>query len=137
MVLKSKSNIYNNNLLKSFDENGYVILDVIDKKKLNEVKKDLHVMILDSLKSNASEFVSKNKKKLKNKNFILNDGLIYLEKKNHKFSRVHLEDVSGFLFRSLENLKPGEIYNIADDKPISNEEVLGEILNKYMFSQKN
>ena len=85
MVLKSKSNIYNNNLLKSFDENGYVILDVIDKKKLNEVKKDLHVMILDSLKSNASEFVSKNKKKLKNKNFILNDGLIYLEKKNHKF----------------------------------------------------
>ena len=56
-----------------------------------------------------------------------------IKKKNHKFSRVHLEDVSGFLFRSLENLKPGEIYNIADDKPISNEEVLGEILNKYML----
>jgi len=56
-----------------------------------------------------------------------------IKKKNHKFSRVHLEDVSGFLFRSLENLKPGEIYNIADDKPISNEEVLSEILNKYML----
>ena len=54
-----------------------------------------------------------------------------IKKKNHKFSRVHLEDVSGFLFRSLENLKPGEIYNIADDKPISNEEVLNEILDKY------
>ena len=29
--------------------------------------------------------------------------------------------------------KASEIYNIADDKPISNEEVLGEILNKYML----
>ena len=40
-----------------------------------------------------------------------------IKKKNHKFSRVHLEDISGFLFNSLENFKSGEIYNIADDKP--------------------
>ena len=54
-----------------------------------------------------------------------------IKKKNHKFSRVHLEDISGFLFSSLENFKSGEIYNIADDKPISNDEVLHEILEKY------
>ena len=54
-----------------------------------------------------------------------------IKKKDHKFSRVHLEDISGFLLNSLENFKSGEIYNIADDKPISNEEVLNEILDKY------
>ena len=41
-------------------------------------------MVLDSLKSNAPEFLKKNKKKIKNKLFILNEGLIYLEKKDHK-----------------------------------------------------
>ena len=54
-----------------------------------------------------------------------------IKKKDHKVSRVHLEDISGFLFNSLENFKSGEIYNIADDNPISNEEVLSEILKKY------
>ncbi len=54
-------------------------------------------------------------------------------KKGHKFSRVHLEDISGFLFSSLENFKSGEIYNIADDKPISNEELIEEILTKYIL----
>tara|TARA_Y100001958_G_C21202319_1_gene528813 strand:- start:115 stop:972 length:858 start_codon:yes stop_codon:yes gene_type:complete len=54
-----------------------------------------------------------------------------IKKKDHKFSRVHLEDISGFLLNSLKNFKAGEIYNIADDKPISNEEVLNEILKKY------
>ena len=54
-----------------------------------------------------------------------------VKKKNHKLSRVHLEDISGFLLSSLENFRSGEIYNIADDKPISNEEVLNEILEKY------
>ena len=54
-----------------------------------------------------------------------------IKKKDHKFSRIHLEDISGFLFKSLKNFKSGEIYNIADDKPISNEELINEILIKY------
>ena len=37
---------------------------------------------------------------------------------------MHLEDISGFLFSSLKNFKPGEIYNIADDQPLSNEEIV-------------
>ena len=66
--------------IKKFEENGYHTFNFINKSKLNEVKKDLYVMVLDSLKSNAPEFLKKNKKKIKNKLFILNEGLIYLEK---------------------------------------------------------
>ncbi len=54
-----------------------------------------------------------------------------VRKKGHKFSRVHIEDISGFLFNSLKNFKSGEIFNIADDNPISNEELINEILIKY------
>ena len=47
-----------------------------------------------------------------------------INKKNHYFSRIHVEDISNVLFRSLLNFKKGEIYNITDDKPASNEEVI-------------
>ena len=43
--------------------------------------------------------------------------------KNHLFSRVHVEDIASILLKSLSNFKPGEIYNISDDKPASSEEV--------------
>ncbi|MBD1150015.1 NAD-dependent epimerase/dehydratase family protein [Pelagibacterales bacterium SAG-MED29] len=47
-----------------------------------------------------------------------------INKKNHFFSRVHVEDIATALFKSLVNFKKGEIYNISDDKPASNEEVI-------------
>ena len=40
-----------------------------------------------------------------------------VNKKNHFFSRVHVEDIANILFQSLSRFKPGEIYNISDDKP--------------------
>ena len=46
-----------------------------------------------------------------------------INKKDHFFSRIHVEDIVGILFKSLSSLKPGEIYNISDDKPSSLEEV--------------
>ena len=46
-----------------------------------------------------------------------------INKKNHFFSRIHVEDIANILFKSLSNFKPGEIYNISDDKPSSSEEV--------------
>ena len=46
-----------------------------------------------------------------------------IEKKNHFFSRIHVEDIANILFESLLNFKPREIYNISDDKPASAEEV--------------
>jgi nucleoside-diphosphate-sugar epimerase len=46
-----------------------------------------------------------------------------INKKNHFFSRIHIEDIVNVLFKSLLNFKPSEIYNISDNKPSSPEEV--------------
>ena len=46
-----------------------------------------------------------------------------INKQNNFFSRIHVEDIANTLFESLSNFKPGEIYNISDDKPSSSEEV--------------
>ena len=46
-----------------------------------------------------------------------------INKKNHFFSRIHVEDIANTLFKSLSYFKSGEIYNISDDKPSSSEEV--------------
>ena len=42
-----------------------------------------------------------------------------VDKKNHFFSRIHVEDIANILFKSLDNFKNNEIYNISDDKPAS------------------
>jgi|TARA_B110000967_G_C18838751_1_gene538203 nucleoside-diphosphate-sugar epimerase len=42
-----------------------------------------------------------------------------INKQNNFFSRIHVEDIANILFKSLSNFKPGEIYNISDDKPSS------------------
>ena len=46
-----------------------------------------------------------------------------INKKNHFFSRIHVEDIANVLFKSLSNFKSGEIYNISDNRPSSSEEV--------------
>ena len=46
-----------------------------------------------------------------------------VDKKNHFFSRIHVEDIANILFKSLDNFKNKEIYNICDDKPASQIEV--------------
>ena len=47
-----------------------------------------------------------------------------INKKNHFFSRIHIEDIANILCKSLANFKNREIYNISDDRPSSNEEVI-------------
>ena len=47
-----------------------------------------------------------------------------INKKNHFFSRIHVEDIANVLFRSLSSFKSSEIYNISDDKPSSSEEII-------------
>ena len=42
-----------------------------------------------------------------------------IKKENHFFSRIHVEDIANILFKSLDNFKNNEIYNISDDKPAS------------------
>ena len=46
-----------------------------------------------------------------------------IDKKNHYFSRIHVDDIANLLFKSLSKFKSGEIYNISDDKPSSSKEV--------------
>ena len=46
-----------------------------------------------------------------------------INKKNHYFSRIHLEDITNILFKSLSKFKSGEIYNLSDDKPSSSKEI--------------
>jgi hypothetical protein len=46
-----------------------------------------------------------------------------INKKDHYFSRIHVDDISNLLFKSLSQFKSGEIYNVSDDKPTSSEEV--------------
>ena len=47
-----------------------------------------------------------------------------INKPNHFFSRIHVEDIANVLLKSLTNFKPNEIYNISDDKPASSQEVM-------------
>jgi len=46
-----------------------------------------------------------------------------INKKDHYFSRIHVDDIASILFKSLLKFKSGEIYNLSDDKPSSSEEV--------------
>ena len=46
-----------------------------------------------------------------------------INKKNHYFSRIHIDDIANILFKSLSKFKSGEIYNLSDDKPSSSEEI--------------
>ena len=47
-----------------------------------------------------------------------------INKPNHFFSRIHVEDIANVLLKSLTNFKSNEIYNISDDKPASSQEVM-------------
>ena len=46
-----------------------------------------------------------------------------VKKKDHFFSRIHIEDIANILFLSLNKFKRNEIFNISDDKPASQEEL--------------
>jgi len=46
-----------------------------------------------------------------------------INKKDHYFSRIHVDDIASILFKSLLKFKSGEVYNLSDDKPSSSEDV--------------
>ncbi|MCM1002173.1 SDR family oxidoreductase [Wolbachia pipientis] len=47
-----------------------------------------------------------------------------VRKEGHFFSRIHVEDILNILFSSMQSIKPGEIYNCADDLPATQSEVV-------------
>jgi nucleoside-diphosphate-sugar epimerase len=47
-----------------------------------------------------------------------------IKKEDHFFSRIHVEDIANILFLSMKKFKRNEIYNISDDKPAPQEEIV-------------
>ena len=84
-------------------------LNLAERKSL-----PLQVLRLSGIYSNQNNILAK----LKTGNAKI------IEKKNQFFSRIHVEDIANILFKSLQNFKSKEIYNISDDKPTSSEELI-------------
>ncbi len=103
----SKTNpISNNGIARLKAENAWVSL---------EKKKKIPVQIFRLCGINSNE---------KNILIRLKSGEVKLiNKKNHYFSRIHVDDISNILFKSLSKFKSGEIYNLSDDKPSTSEDV--------------
>jgi nucleoside-diphosphate-sugar epimerase len=100
---------------KATSSNGVARLEAEKSWLSLGINKNLPVQIfrLSGIYSNESNILLR----LKSGNVKL------INKKNNFFSRIHVEDIANILFKSLSNFKPGEIYNISDDKPYSSEEV--------------
>lgn len=47
-----------------------------------------------------------------------------IDKPGQVFSRIHVEDIVQTLIASMENLSPGNVYNVADNLPIQSHEVI-------------
>ena len=100
---------------KPTSQNGIARLNAENFWLSLKIKKDLPIQIfrLSGIYSNESNILVR-----------LKTGTAKLiDKKNHFFSRIHVEDVASILFESLSKFKSGEIYNLADDKPSPSEEI--------------
>jgi len=84
-------------------------LDLAEKKSL-----PLQILRLSGIYSNQNNILTR----LKTGNAKI------IDKKNQFFSRIHVEDIANILFKSVQNFKSKEIYNVSDDKPTSSEELI-------------
>ena len=103
----SKTNpISNNGIARLKAENAWVSLE-----KDNKIP--IQIFRLSGIYSNEKNILIR-----------LKSGDVKLiNKKNHYFSRIHVDDISNILFKSLSKFKSGEIYNLSDDKPSTSEDV--------------
>ena len=96
----------NNGIARLKAENAWVSLEKNDKLPIQ-------IFRLSGIYSDEKNILSRLKlKKVK-----------LINKKDHYFSRIHVEDIANILFKSMSKFKSGEIYNISDDKPSSSAEV--------------
>ncbi len=121
----SATSVYGNHDGKWVDENSKTIpTSVNGKNRLNAEKSwfelfeqyDLPIQIfrLSGIYSDQNNILKR-----------LKFGQVKIvNKKNHFFSRIHVKDIANILFKSLNTFKEGEIFNISDDKPAPNEEVI-------------
>ena len=103
----SKTNpISNNGIARLKAENAWVSLE-----KNNKIP--VQIFRLSGIYSNEKNILIRLK----------SGGVKLINKKNHYFSRIHVDDISNILFKSLSKFKSGEIYNLSDDKPSTSEDV--------------
>ena len=62
-----------------------------------------------------------------------NDQKFVVDKKDHFFSRIHVKDIAQTLHLSLNKSLNNDIYNLSDDKPASNIEVVKYVCNLINF----
>jgi nucleoside-diphosphate-sugar epimerase len=84
-------------------------LDLTEKQNL-----PLQILRLSGIYSNQNNILAR----LKTGNVKI------IDKKNQFFSRIHVEDITNVLFKSLQKFKSKEIYNVSDDKPTTSEEII-------------
>jgi len=58
-----------------------------------------------------------------------NGNNVIVKKKNHFFSRIHVEDIASAVILSMQKITPGETFNVSDNYPCSSEEVIGYAAN--------
>jgi len=74
---------------------------------------------------------------------IIRNDLNILKFKDQHISRIHVEDIANIIFKSLKFSKPGEIYNVSDNKPCKYSDVVKygcKLLNvsyKSLINKKN
>ena len=103
----SKTNpISNNGIARLKAENAWVSLE-------KNMKIPVQIFRLSGIYSNEKNILIRLK----------SGGVKLINKKNHFFSRIHVDDISNILFKSLSKFKSGEIYNLSDDKPSTSEDV--------------
>ncbi len=54
---------------------------------------------------------------------LIKNNKLVVRKKNHYFSRIHVEDIASAIICSMSKITPGEIFNVTDDYPCNAEQV--------------
>ena len=97
----------------SFNGSSRLAAENTWKKLSNKNKYPLQIFRLAGIYSNEFNILKR----------LQTGKLQIIDRKNHFFSRIHVEDIANILFKSLDNFKNNEIYNICDDKPAPQSEV--------------
>lgn len=93
---------------KTFNEQGYVKVNCVNKGKLKILKENFSKMIEVSLKKNLNYSINI-KNKLKKINYLLNEGMILLEKANHNYLSELYDQI----------VKSSNYYDLISDKNIT------------------
>mgnify|MGYP006109679793 CR=1 FL=1 len=94
-------------LKKNFDKNGFIKIDLIDKKKIIYFKNFLYKIIINKIFNIDKNYYNKYKN---NVDKILNQGMIFLDKVNHD----HLVEI----YKQVP--KSNFFYSIFGDKKLNN-----------------